>query len=70
MSVRLARRARPGGRVDPPRDVCARVLARVFPHVAQEVVDVEPGDALRWATHRLELAVLPSQADWQWHAAP
>jgi hypothetical protein len=46
------------------------VLARVFPHVAQEVVDVEPGDALRWATHRLELAVLPSQADWQWHAAP
>ena len=59
-----------GVEVDPPRDVCARVLARMFPHVAHEVTDVDPWDALRWATHRLELAGLPSQADWQWRAAP
>jgi hypothetical protein len=59
-----------GTAVEPPAEVCARVLARLFPHVADQVADVEPWDALRWATHRLELPGLVSQAAWQWRAAP
>lgn len=59
-----------GVQIDPPRDACARVLARMFPHVAGQVADVDPWDGLRWATHRLELPGLPSQTDWQWRAAP
>lgn len=57
-----------GVEIDPPRDVCARVLARMFPHVAHQVAGVDPWDGLRWATHRLELEGLPSQSDWQWSA--
>ena len=34
---------------DPPREVCARVLARLFPWAAQ---DVDSWEALRWANGR------------------
>lgn len=59
-----------GAALDPPRDVCARVLARLFPHVVGSVTAVDPWDGLRWATHRLELPGLPPQVGWQWRAAP
>jgi uncharacterized protein (TIGR03083 family) len=59
-----------GAAVHPPRDVCERVLSRLFPHVADLVTGVDPWDGLRWATDRLELPGLPSQAGWQLRPAP
>ena len=59
-----------GAAVDPARDVCARVLARLFPHVADHLTGLDPWDGLLWATDRLTVAGLPSQAGWQWRAAP
>ncbi|RSN56223.1 hypothetical protein DMH01_30980 [Amycolatopsis sp. WAC 04182] len=54
--------------LDPPRDVCSRVLARMFPEV--DVDGVEPWTALLWATDRVELPGRPSRAGWQWRGAP
>ncbi len=59
-----------GVAVDPPRDVCARVLARMFPDVAPSVAREDPWDALLWATHRLDLPGHLPRPDWQWQAAP
>lgn len=54
--------------LDPPREVCSRVLARMFPEV--DVDDVDPWTALLWATDRAELSGRPSRAGWQWRGAP
>ncbi|MEU3769989.1 hypothetical protein AB0E55_33430 [Amycolatopsis keratiniphila] len=54
--------------LDPPRDVCSRVLARMFPEV--DVADVDPWTALLWATDRMELPGRPSRAGWQWRGTP
>ncbi|WP_394363260.1 hypothetical protein [Amycolatopsis sp. SB7-3] len=54
--------------LDPPRDVCSRVLARMFPDV--DVTGVDPWTALLWATDRTELPGRPSRAGWQWRGAP
>ncbi|MGY6655315.1 hypothetical protein ACXIZN_24440 [Amycolatopsis sp. TRM77291] len=54
--------------LDPPRDVCSRVLARMFPEV--DVTGVDPWTALLWATDRTELPGRPSRAGWQWRGAP
>ncbi|KFU76885.1 hypothetical protein SAMN04489729_3239 [Amycolatopsis lurida] len=54
--------------LDPPRDVCARVLARMFPEV--DTTGVDPWRVLRWATDRTELPGRSSRAGWQWRGAP
>ncbi len=54
--------------LDPPRDVCSRVLARMFPEVDADGLD--PWTALQWATDRVELPGRPSRAGWQWQGAP
>jgi hypothetical protein len=56
--------------LDPPRDVCARVLARMFPGSAGELVDVDPWAALRWSSGRIELPGRPRLAQWRWRGAP
>ncbi|WP_409491072.1 hypothetical protein [Amycolatopsis sp. cmx-11-12] len=54
--------------LDPPRDVCSRVLARMFSDV--DATDVDPWTALLWATDRTDLPGRPSRAGWQWRGAP
>lgn len=56
--------------LDPPRDVCARVLARLFPDAARELAGVDPWAALRWSTGRIELPGRPQRDGWQWQATP
>ncbi|QUQ67339.1 hypothetical protein [Kutzneria sp. CA-103260] len=56
-----------GVALDPPADVCARVLERMFPEVS---VAAEPWTALLWATDRVELPGLPNRAGWRWQGAP
>ena len=52
----------------PPNELSARILARLFPWVA----DVrQPWEALRWATGRLALPDRPPVGDnWYWQCAP
>lgn len=50
---------------EPPADLCARVLGRLFPHAP---VDAEPWPALLWCTGRGELPGRPRQARWRWDA--
>lgn len=57
-----------GATFDPPREVCARALARLFPWAPR---DVEPWAGLRWANGRAPLGERPRLApDWIWHCAP
>lgn len=56
--------------LDPPRDLCARVLARMFPQAAAELGDSDSWTALQWATGRAELPGLPRLTRWRWQAAP
>jgi hypothetical protein len=56
-----------GVRLDPPADVCARTMARMFPDAE---VAAEPWPALLWATDRLDLPGRPSRAGWRWRGAP
>ncbi|MGW4497816.1 hypothetical protein ACWENR_04245 [Micromonospora sp. NPDC004336] len=56
--------------LDPPREVCARVLARLFPEAARELTNVDPWAALRWATGRIELPGRPRLDQWHWRGAP
>jgi uncharacterized protein (TIGR03083 family) len=55
---------------DPPRDVCARVLARMFPQAAADLGTVDPWRALLWSTGRIELPGHPQLRQWRWHGAP
>ncbi|HET6290438.1 MAG TPA: hypothetical protein VFG15_27285, partial [Amycolatopsis sp.] len=54
--------------LDPPRDICSRVLTRMFPEV--DAADVDPWTALLWATARVDLPGRPSRTGWQWRGAP
>ena len=55
----------------PPPELCAGVVARLFPWVAGELGDVEPWPALLWANGRVPLWRHPQlDPDWYWHAAP
>jgi hypothetical protein len=45
--------------LDPPRDLCRRVLARLYPHAAADVGDVDPWTSLLWAGGRVELPGRP-----------
>jgi hypothetical protein len=57
-----------GAVLDPPRDLCQRILDRMFPHV--QVDDLDPWEAMRWYTGRLALADRPAPAAWRWTSAP
>ncbi|MFH9352866.1 maleylpyruvate isomerase N-terminal domain-containing protein [Kitasatospora sp. NPDC017646] len=52
---------------DPPAEVCARTLARLFPDVP---VGADPWPTLLWATGRTALPGLPQRTDWRWYAGP
>ncbi|MGA8117561.1 MAG: hypothetical protein WCA46_28320 [Actinocatenispora sp.] len=57
---------------DPPRDLCVRILARMFPHHTATLADADtdPWTALRWATGRADLPGLPTVGTWKWRATP
>ncbi len=52
---------------EPPADLCARVLARLFPEAP---TDTEPWPTLLWATGRGTLPGLARLSEWRWHATP
>jgi hypothetical protein len=57
-----------GSSYRPAHDLCRRVLARLFPWAPKEV---DPWDALRWATGRMTLPGYGSVGpNWAWHASP
>jgi hypothetical protein len=58
----------PGTALDPPRDVCDRVMARMFPDQSTKAADSWTG--LRWATGRLEIDGLPRVENWKWRGTP
>ncbi|MEU3460601.1 hypothetical protein ABZ721_11675 [Streptomyces sp. NPDC006733] len=51
----------------PPADICARVLARLFPEAPDTT---EPWPTLLWATGRAELPGRPRLTTWRWYGAP
>lgn len=51
----------------PPADVCARVLARLFPEAP---TSTEPWPTLMWATGRAGLPRHPGRTVWRWDARP
>lgn len=55
---------------DPPPDVCARVLARMFPDLAAAMPEADPWQALRYATGRIALPGSPRLTSWRWRGAP
>jgi hypothetical protein len=52
---------------DPPADLCARVLTRLFPDTP---ADALPWAALLWATGRADLPERPRLNDWRWYSEP
>lgn len=57
--------------LDPPADLCARVVARMFPDVAADTPGIDPWKLLRYATGRVTLPGRPRVApDWRWRGAP
>lgn len=59
-----------GARLDPPRDVCARILTRLFPDTPGELLDLDPWTVLQWSVGRLDLPGHPRLEKWRWHGAP
>ncbi|GAA4561264.1 maleylpyruvate isomerase N-terminal domain-containing protein [Planotetraspora kaengkrachanensis] len=55
---------------EPPLDVCARVLARMFPQAAVDLEGVDPWRALLFSTGRIELPGRPRLEQWRWRGAP
>ncbi len=52
----------------PPRELCERVVARLFPWAPHEI---SPWSALLWANGRGPLPDRPQlEPDWYWHSAP
>lgn len=58
--------------LDPPMDVCERVLARMFPHYVARLagVDADPWLSLKWATGRTDVPSVPSVGKWKWRGTP
>jgi uncharacterized protein (TIGR03083 family) len=54
--------------LDPPRAVCERVLARMFPDLTTGTTDAWEG--LLWATGRIELPDHERRTSWRWRGAP
>lgn len=52
---------------EPPADLCARTLHRLFPDVPG---DTEPWATLLWATGRGELEDRGRRGKWRWYGAP
>ncbi|MFC4036223.1 hypothetical protein ACFO3J_32970 [Streptomyces polygonati] len=52
---------------EPPADLCARVLHRLFPDAP---ADAEPWPALLWSTGRLDLPGRPRPTTWRWYGEP
>ncbi|MFV2177315.1 hypothetical protein [Actinomadura sp. LOL_011] len=52
---------------DPPADVCARALARLFPDAPG---GASPWRTLLWATGRADLPGRPRPATWRWDGTP
>lgn len=59
-----------GVALDPPRDLCTRVLARMFPHTSAEITGTDPWAALLWTTDRTELPGRQRQEGWRWRGSP
>ncbi|MEV0587546.1 maleylpyruvate isomerase N-terminal domain-containing protein [Nonomuraea sp. NPDC050310] len=51
----------------PPRELCSKVLERLFPHVT---ADGDPWEVLLWATGRTSLPGRPQLTGWRWYGAP
>jgi hypothetical protein len=51
----------------PAGDLCARVLARLFPDAP---TTTDPWPTLLWATGRTALPSHPRQISWRWHGTP
>ncbi|WP_313046359.1 maleylpyruvate isomerase N-terminal domain-containing protein [Nonomuraea jabiensis] len=49
----------------PPRELCERVLTRLFPHHA--AVDGDAWEVLLWATGRTALPDRPRLTEWRWY---
>jgi hypothetical protein len=54
----------------PPRDLCSRVLARMFPHASADLTDVDSWTALLWATGRIDLPGHQRKTHWRWRGTP
>ena len=52
------------------RDVCGRVLARLFPNNPADLIDLDPWTVLLWATGRLDLPGRHRPENWRWRGAP
>ncbi|CAG6396612.1 DinB family protein [Streptomyces cocklensis] len=52
---------------EPPGDLCARTLHRLFPDAP---ADVEPWPALLWSTGRTALPGRERQESWRWYGEP
>jgi hypothetical protein len=59
-----------GRSLDPSRDVCRRVLARLFPQAPSDLADADPWTALLWAGGRLDLPSHPQLLSWRPNPAP
>jgi hypothetical protein len=61
---------------EPPPDVCAWILARMFPDRHAELAsvssaDINPWTTIQWATGRVSLPELSDVgSNWRWHCAP
>jgi hypothetical protein len=57
-----------GAPYDPPRDLAARITARLYPWTA---LDGDPWEALLWSAGRIALPNRSRQDDtWEWHPMP
>ncbi len=56
--------------LDPPRDVCRRILARIFPQASADLADLDPWTALLATGGRTELPGRPPRPNWRPHPAP
>jgi len=59
-----------GLRLDPPRDVCRRLLARLFPQLPPDLTGADPWDALLWSGGRAGRPGHPQQPSLRPHPAP
>jgi uncharacterized protein (TIGR03083 family) len=59
-----------GVALDPPRDVCQRVMARMFPDAPLDPANTDPWAGLLWSAGRIELPGRPHVLQWRWHGAP
>ena len=52
---------------EPPADVCAHVVSRLFPWAP---TDTDPWTTLQWANGRAALGARQPETRWLWHCAP